>query len=122
MAMVVVADAPGDYAAWRAHQLEPARAPGTDPLVQAGAAAFAAHCGACHTVRGAREAGGLLGPDLTHLMSRKTIAAGALPTTPGNLAAWVADPQGIKPGSRMPAPRLSPPELQAVLAYLHTLD
>ena len=121
MAMVVVADAPKDYAAWRAHQLQPAATPSTDERVQAGVAAFTSHCGACHTVRGT-QAGGLLGPDLTHLMSRQTIAAGILPNTPGNLAAWVSDPQAIKPGTRMPAPRLSPTELQAVLAYLHTLD
>ena len=121
MAMVVVADAPNDYAAWRAHQLLPAPAPAADDHVQAGAVAFTSHCGACHTVRGT-QAGGLLGPDLTHLMSRKAIAAGILPNTRGNLAAWVSDPQAIKPGSRMPAPRLSPTELQDVLAYLRTLD
>lgn len=119
MAMVVVADTPQDYAAWRTGQLRPA--PVADGPVHPGADVFESHCGACHTVRGT-PAGGLLGPDLTHLMSRRTIAAGILPNTPGNLAAWISDPQALKPGSRMPAPRLSPTELQAVLGYLRTLD
>jgi cytochrome c oxidase subunit 2 len=119
MAMVVIADTPQAYAAWRTGQLRPA--PVADGPVHPGAATFESHCGACHTVRGT-QAGGLLGPDLTHLMSRRTIAAGILPNTPGTLAAWISDPQSIKPGSRMPAPRLSPTELQAVLGYLRTLD
>jgi cytochrome c oxidase subunit II len=119
MAMVVVADTPADYAAWRAHELQPA--PEAQGPVRAGQDVFTSHCGACHAVRGT-QAGGILGPDLTHLMARKTIAAGILPNTPGNRAAWIADPQRIKPGSRMPAPRLSPADLQAVLAYLQTLD
>jgi len=119
MAMVVVAEAPADYAAWRQRQLAPARE-AQGPLA-AGQASFVAHCGACHTVRGT-QAGGILGPDLTHLMSRKAIAAGILPNTRGNLAAWIADPQSIKPGTRMPAARISPQDLQVVLAWLATLD
>ena len=81
---------------------------------------FDAHCAACHTVRGG-GAGGILGPDLTHLMSRSTIAAGWLPNTPGNLSAWIEDAPGLKPGTRMPATGLSGPELRAVAAYLETL-
>lgn len=119
MAMVVVADTPDDYAAWRAREVK--AAPEAQGKVQVGEAVFTSHCGACHTVRGTR-AGGILGPDLTHLMARGTIAAGILPNTPGNRAAWIADPQRIKPGSRMPSPRLSSEELQAVLAYVQTLD
>jgi cytochrome c oxidase subunit 2 len=121
MAMVVVADTPQDYLEWRSRQLRLAPAGGDDGALPAGAAVFASHCGACHTVRGT-QAGGLLGPDLTHLMSRQTLAAGTLANTPGNLAAWVSDPQQIKPGARMPAPRLSPQELHAVLGYLRGLD
>ena len=63
-------------------------------------------------MRGTR-AGGILGPDLTHLMTRTTIAAGTLPNTPGYLSAWIADPQRIKPGSLMPPLDLSGPELDA---------
>jgi cytochrome c oxidase subunit 2 len=119
MAMVVFADAPADYATWRARQMAPARE--SQAQVSAGEAAFSAHCSACHTVRGT-TAGGILGPDLTHLMSRRTIAAGLLPNTPANLEAWIADPQQFKPGSRMPSPRLSPRDLKAVVAWLQTLD
>ena len=74
--------------------------------------------------RGARHArpAASLGPDLTHLMSRRTLAAGTLPNTPGNLAGWIADPQAIKPGAQMPALDLSGPELSAVVAYLETLQ
>ena len=64
------------------------------------------HCGACHAVRGT-EAEGVLGPDLSHLMTRTTIASGVLPNDGPTLAHWIADPQSLKPGSLMPAPALS---------------
>jgi cytochrome c oxidase subunit II len=117
MQMRVIADQPKEYAAWREHQVQAAAPPGANAP---GEALVAARCGACHTVRGG-GAGGILGPDLTHLMTRETIAAGLLPNTPGNLAAWIANPQTLKPGTRMPAPQLSPKELQTVVAYLETL-
>jgi cytochrome c oxidase subunit 2 len=66
-------------------------------------------------------AGGGLGPDLTHLASRGTIAAGVLPNRPGHLAGWVANPQSIKPGVLMPSVPLSSTELNALLAYLESL-
>jgi cytochrome c oxidase subunit 2 len=117
MAFYVIADPPAAFEAWRAHQLA------TDPDVASagpGAALFDARCGACHTVRGT-SAGGVVGPDLTHLMSRQTIAAGALPNNPAALAGWVGNPQGAKPGSLMPATNLSGPELNQVVAYLEGL-
>jgi cytochrome c oxidase subunit 2 len=119
MALSVVAEAPKDFAAWRQGQLQAAAAPAPEPL-RRGEQVFVASCGSCHTVRGS-GAGGILGPDLTHLMSRQTIAAGLLPNTPGNLAAWIADAQALKPGSRMPSLALSAPELSAVVGYLNTL-
>ena len=119
MAMFVVADMPKDFAAWEQRQRGAAAAPATD-AARRGEQAFVAHCAACHTVRGA-GAGGILGPDLTHLMSRQTIAAGLLPNTPGNLSAWIADAQALKPGSRMPSLALPGPDLGAVVAYLNTL-
>ena len=119
MAMSVIADAPDAYRAWADAQLREAAAPASAPA-QHGRDAFVANCGACHTVRGA-GAGGILGPDLTHLMSRQTIAAGLLPNTPGNLAAWIADSQALKPGSRMPRLALSGPDLASIVAYLETL-
>jgi cytochrome c oxidase subunit II len=120
MAMLVVAQAPEDFATWRDRQLRPAAAPAPGSPGENGERLFVGRCGACHTVRGT-EAGGILGPDLTHLMERSTVAAGALPNTPGNLAAWIANPQTIKPGTRMPPPSITPAELQQVVAYLQTL-
>ena len=67
-------------------------------------------------------AGGKAGPDLSHLMTRRTIAAGTLPNTPGNLAGWIADPQHVKPGSRMPRTDVTPEQLQQIVAYLQTLN
>lgn len=120
MAMLVVADPPEVYRAWRARELQAASRP-TSAQALAGEHAFMARCAACHAVRGT-GAGGILGPDLTHLMARHTLAAGLLPNTRGNLGAWISDPQKIKPGSLMPNLQLSAAELSAVLAYLETLD
>ena len=119
MAMYVVADSPGDYDAWLRNQLGNAAAPVSD-VARKGEQAFIAHCAACHTVRGT-AAGGILGPDLTHVMSRATIAAGLLPNTRGNLAAWIANSQALKPGSRMPSLEVSAADLTAILAYVDTL-
>jgi cytochrome c oxidase subunit II len=77
-------------------------------------------CVNCHAVKGT-AATGTFGPDLTHLMSRDTIASGAVPNTPENLRQWVRDPNTFKPGSKMPAMGLSDEELDAVTAYLETL-
>jgi cytochrome c oxidase subunit 2 len=77
-------------------------------------------CLNCHTVRGT-VGNGLYGPDLTHLMSRETIAAGAVPNTPEHLRAWVHDPNALKPGALMPAMQLDDRRLDALVAYLLTL-
>ncbi len=77
-------------------------------------------CVNCHTVAGT-VANGRFGPDLTHLMSRDTIAAGAAKNTPENLRRWILNPDAIKPGSLMPAMQLSDQELDALSAYLETL-
>jgi cytochrome c oxidase subunit 2 len=77
-------------------------------------------CVNCHAVAGT-PADGRFGPDLTHLMSRDTIASGAAPNTPENMRRWIQNPGVIKPGSKMPAMGLSDPELSAVTSYLETL-
>src|SRR5580658_4202107 len=77
-------------------------------------------CINCHAVDGI-AANGRFGPDLTHLMSRETIASGAAPNTPANLRRWIQDPNTIKPGSKMPAMGLSDPDLDKVTQYLETL-
>ena len=78
-------------------------------------------CINCHAVAGSANADGRFGPDLTHLMSRDTIAAGAAPNTPENLRLWIKDPSAIKPGSLMPAMGLNDQDLNALTAYLETL-
>jgi cytochrome c oxidase subunit II len=77
-------------------------------------------CINCHAVAGT-AADGRFGPNLTHLMSRETIASGAAENTPTNLRRWIQNPDAIKPGSRMPAMQLSDEDLDAVAAYLNTL-
>lgn len=120
MALRVFADPPEAFAEWRRGQLALAQPPETE-TAQAGQRQFNLHCGACHRIRGT-VAGGELGPDLTHLMSRTTIAANTLPNTPGHLSGWIANPQTIKPGSKMPRLDISGPQLDAIRAYLTALN
>jgi cytochrome c oxidase subunit 2 len=103
---------------WIQAQSRPAVA---DPSVAAGRAVFeTTACINCHTVAGT-VANGRFGPDLTHLMSRDTLAAGAAANTPENLRLWIQNPDTFKPGSRMPAMTLTDQELDQVTAYLLTL-
>ena len=122
MAMLVVAEPPDRYAAWVEQQAKPAPAPAPDDAIaQLGRQTFErASCAGCHTVRGT-SANGTTAPDLTHLMSRQTIAAGMLANTPQNLAAWIKDPSALKPGATMPAVPLSEAERRAVVRWLVTL-
>lgn len=119
MAMYIVAQPPKEFQAWMDHQLEPAPPP-TTPKLLSGEKKLAFHCGVCHTVRGA-GAGGTVAPDLTHVMSRSTIAAGTLPNTVATLSGWIADSQAIKPGNHMPVLYLSGPDLDDIRDYLMTL-
>ena len=120
MAMEIVAHPPAEYERWASEQRTPAAAP-ADSLHAAGQQVFmTGSCALCHTIAGTR-AGGRVGPDLTHLASRRTIAAGTLPNTRGHLAGWILDPQRIKPGAYMPANGLEPAQLDALLAYLTSL-
>lgn len=93
----------------------------TSPQEQRGQQVFLSHpCVMCHSIRGT-TANARMGPDLTHLASRSTIAAGALPNTVGNLGGWILNAQSIKPGARMPPNQMSGADLQDLLAYLETL-
>ena len=74
-----------------------------------------------HTIAGT-EANGNLGPDLTHLGDRRTISAGTIPNTRGWLAAWVLDPQHVKPGNKMPGIEIPGDHFQALLDYLESLE
>ena len=118
MLLRVSVDSPQDFAAWVRGQQRPAV---QDPSVLAGRQVFEqTACINCHTVSGT-PADGRFGPDLTHLMSRTTIAAGAAENTPENLRLWVQDPDKIKHGSLMPAMKLSDADLDAVVHYMETL-
>jgi cytochrome c oxidase subunit 2 len=117
MALLVVATSPEEFAGWRDAQNRAADPP-ADPVRRAGLRVVESRgCMLCHTIRGTL-AGGRLGPDLTHLASRRSIAAGTTPLTPGHLAGWIADPQHIKPDTQMPPSALSGAELSAVVAFL----
>jgi len=118
MLLRVYVDRPADFAAWvRAQQ----RAPVQDEKVAAGKHVFeSTSCINCHAVSGT-PANGRFGPDLTHLMGRSTLASGAADNTPANLRLWIRNPDAIKPGSLMPAMKLSDVDLDAVTAYLETL-
>jgi len=120
MALLVIVDPPEAFEHWRRAQLTPAANP-TDPQQAEGRKVFTSKpCAACHTVQGT-SAAATIGPDLTHVASRRYIAAGLLQTTRGSLAAWIADPQTLKPGNNMPDVPLTATELQAVSAYLAAL-
>jgi cytochrome c oxidase subunit II len=120
MDLTVVAEDSAHYAAWVANQAAPATAP-ADSVARAGAVVFAAKaCAGCHTVRGT-QAAGRIGPDLTHLATRATIAAGMMPNTRGALGGWISNAPAIKPGVIMPSIPMSSNELLALLGYLGTL-
>lgn len=120
MAMVVVAEPRDRFVRWLVQQRDTAHTP-ADSLGLRGQEVFlGSSCVMCHAI-GGTPAGSRVGPDLTHLASRQTIAAGTLPNTRGNLAGWIVDPQGIKPGVKMPPNVLNAPDLQALLAYLESL-
>src|SRR3954469_10159078 len=121
MGLLVVAVPLPLFEAWLRAQSQPAAEP-DDPERKKGAEIFVSKaCVMCHTVRGT-PAGSRVGPDLTHFASRQTIASATLPMSRGNIAAWVMDPQGIKPGTNMPHVPLASDELEALVSYLAGLQ
>lgn len=120
MALYVTAESNADFEKWRAGQIKPAVEPAGDEAQRGRDVFLHATCVQCHTIRGT-IAGAVMGPDLTHLASRGTIAAGTLANHRGQLAGWVLDSQRIKPGNHMPPNSLSGDDLQALLTYLETL-
>jgi cytochrome c oxidase subunit 2 len=118
MLLRVIVHSPGEFEQWVAAQRQP---PVADPQVRVGREAFfSTSCVNCHAI-GGTTAQGMFGPDLTHLMSRETLAAGATPNTPEKLRAWVRDPQTLKEGCLMPNMQLTDNELDQIVAYLGTL-
>jgi len=121
MRLVVTAVSEDEFSAWANNQAREAAAP-TDPNALAGQQVFVTGlCVGCHVIRGVPQAGGVTGPDLTHVASRPYIAGGILATTPHNLARWLENPPGVKPGSKMPNLNLSRQDIDALVAYLQTL-
>jgi cytochrome c oxidase subunit 2 len=121
MSLLVVAEPPDTFEKWRRAQVETARPPDTAGEGRGEAAFTSLPCAMCHTIRGT-PAAGRTAPDLTHLATRHTIAAGTLPNTRGHLAAWIVDPQGVKPGNAMPQHPISADDLNALLDYLGSLQ
>jgi cytochrome c oxidase subunit 2 len=119
MQFEVIAESPTEFAAWRAAQLQPAPVPKTAEQ-QRGLKFVEYRCGLCHAVRGTL-AGAVNAPDLTHLASRRTLAAGTLPNDHAGLADWIQGSQALKRGSKMPDQRLDGQQLSDTLAYLETL-
>ena len=120
MALTVQVESRDDFSRWWAAQLRPATPPRTPEALAGYRFVTSRQCSSCHAIAGT-PAGGRVGPDLTHLASRRTIAAGALPMSEGNLYGWVADPQSQKPGTKMPTIGLDAQQLHAVVAYLEGL-
>jgi cytochrome c oxidase subunit II len=121
MGLVVVASPRAEFDDWLWQQSQPA----SIEVPTATRQAFANSCGPCHTVRGLFDEEafeGDYGPDLTHFASRRTIGASLLPNTTEALARWIVDPQGIKPGNRMPNVGLGAEDLNAIIALLRELE
>ena len=126
MGLVVVAESEDDFNNWLNAQQQPAAAPTDQMAVQGQQVFMSAGCVFCHTVQGLDDksidrSSVDLGPDLTHLSSRLTIAGASLTQNRGNLAGWIVDAQHVKPGSLMPNMDLNSEDLQALLVYLETL-
>jgi cytochrome c oxidase subunit 2 len=126
MEMMVIAQSAADFDEWVAAQQQPAAKPSDQTAMQGQQVFLTQGCVFCHVVRGLDDkridrSAFDLGPDLTHLYSRQTIAGASLARNAGNLAGWVVDAQHIKPGSLMPPMDLNAHDLQVLLAYLASL-
>jgi cytochrome c oxidase subunit II len=120
MGLYVFADPPAAFRRWLADQSRPAAAPGS-ALARTGRDAFlGGSCSSCHTIRGT-SADGFVGPDLTHVGRRTTLAALTIPNTPAQLAGWIRDSQHVKPGSKMPDLGLPDSQVRSLVAYLDGL-
>lgn len=120
MAFSVVADEPQAYTAWLAAQEQPAKEP-QDKTTQRGKQVFMrGNCAMCHAIQGT-DALAMHAPDLTHIASRKSLAAGTLQNNEDNLRRWIIDPNGVKPGANMPPTQLPEEDLRALVAYLRSL-
>lgn len=120
MAFSVVAETASDFRRWLTAQVAPAPAPITASQAQGSRLFLANACASCHTIRGT-PARATVGPDLTHLASRSTLAALTIPNDPRHLLEWITNPQHVKPGVKMPGLHLSPSAFRAIRDYLEIL-
>lgn len=120
MAFYIVAEPPAKFAASMAAAAQSPPPPSDSTLLYGQRVFLSSGCAVCHTI-GGTAAQASVGPPLTHLESRSTIAAGTLPNTRANLMGWITNPQAIKPGVIMPAVPLTPVQLTALVGYLETL-
>lgn len=120
MGFYIIAERPDQFEAWLRNQRLPAAEPAATDELRGRQVFLNGPCVLCHSVRGT-AALGLEGPDLTHIASRRTIAAAALPNTAGYMAGWLVDPQNIKPGTRMPSMHINAGDMQPLLAWLGSL-
>lgn len=121
MSLLIVAMEEAEFREWARHQASPAAEP-VDSLARDGLAVFlSTACVACHAVRGTPAASDY-GPDLTHVASRRTLAAVSLENGIGTMGGWIADPQHIKPGVHMPSVPLSRDQFNALLHYVMSLE
>jgi cytochrome c oxidase subunit 2 len=120
MALVVVAERPEEFERWKTHQQTPAPDPQTEGERRGQQAFLRLPCVNCHAITGT-DAYASLGPDLTHLASRRTLAAGTIGNSRDNLARWIVNAPAIKPGNQMPPNVMSGEELRDLVAYLESL-
>jgi cytochrome c oxidase subunit 2 len=119
MRFIVVVDTPEDYKTWVTNQQT---LPGdvTGDAASGKQIFMTGACSGCHTIQGTNAAG-KVGPDLTHLASRKIFSGGIMETTPENLGKWLTNPSASKPGTIMPNLGLSSDEITVLTAYLEKL-
>jgi len=121
MKLRLFVDSTDDFNRWAREQSAATVADPVGATAQRGAQTFQSNaCVACHTIKGT-NARGTIGPDLTHVGSRKTIAAGVLDNTAENMAAWIKDTQKFKPGNKMVLAPPSDSDIADIVAYLQTL-
>jgi cytochrome c oxidase subunit 2 len=121
MSFVVVAESPESYSAWAERQRASAAEPANEAQQRGREVFLRGTCAMCHAI-GGTPAAARFAPDLTHVAGRRTLAAGTLPNTVGNMAGWIVNPQSVKPGNHMPANSLAAADLQDLLAYLRSLQ
>lgn len=122
MAFTAVAMEPDAFAAWLRHIEAPAQEPRSAQAVEGRRLFLESGCGSCHAIRGT-PADGMIGPDLTHVGGRESLAAGILPNTVDALRRWIAYPKRVKPGAKMPSFAMLPEaEIEAIAVYLNGLE